>query len=133
MTNIVYSTCAQDVCYTGFTKDGNNNQTIPTWKVLIKGGRGVAKFRTLVTPKGHANIVTDQELELLESCGHFQEHKKNGYIKVERNAVKKTMSKAVSDMNTNDKSQPKTPKDYDGKLGAQPVEVGKHMLHGGIK
>lgn len=106
--NYVYSTLACDQLYTVWKPFDMATKTGPhhLGEVFIKGGAGVANSKSLVTPSGVPNEVTDDQLALLEQCEDFKRHKANGFIRVE--ARSKDLDKVVADMNAADKSRPFT-------------------------
>lgn len=107
---IVYSTLACDNVYAQHvqsTKDLHHFEH----KILIKGGAGVAN-KHLITPKGVATIVTDEQLEALEKNPGFAQHKKNGFITVQKSG-NEAVDKAVKNMKADDESKPLTDADFE--------------------
>lgn len=109
MTNYVYSTLTADNAYAVYARNPNQDVPVIERSILIKGGNGVAT-KHLVTPRGVVTEVNDEDMELLEKDYHFQQHKLNGFITVEKKEI--AVDKAIKNMAPKDKSAPKTPADY---------------------
>lgn len=109
MTFYIYSTLTADTAYAVYA--GNKNQDLPIIErtILIKGGNGVAT-KHLVTPRGFVTEVDETDMELLEKDYHFCEHRRLGFITVEKKEI--SVEKAIKNMAPKDKSAPKTPADY---------------------
>lgn len=108
--NYIYSTLTADNAYAIYENNPNADIPVIERKILIKGGANVADRKTLYTPKGVVTQVSDEDLALLEKDYSFQQHVKNGFIKVERHEA--PVEKIVADMTPKDKSAPKTPNDF---------------------
>lgn len=108
-SNVIYSTLTAPQNYTRWK--ANHDLRVKDKEVLVNGGANVAdKF--LITPKGAVTIVTDAELEVLESNPSFQRHKERGFITVQKGASKGDVEKAVSDMVGRDDSAPLVEADF---------------------
>lgn len=103
----VYSTLAASVAYTNHA-DGGADLPIPLPPVLIKGGAGVANEH-LITPRGVATEITEQQAEYLRGNALFQLHEKNGYVQI--STANTDPEKAAADMEARDNSAPMVPPD----------------------
>jgi len=98
----VYSTLAADVAYTNHLAGGADlPQALPS--VFIAGGAGVANDR-LVTPRGVATEITDEQAEYLRANPVFQLHETNGYVQISAASVDADI--AAADMTGRDASAP---------------------------
>ena len=95
MSKYIYSTLTGAQVYRD--KDGN--------KVRIEGGAN-SPSKHMMTPRGIATKVTDDQLKVLENCNLFKAHKQNGFIEV--SAFEKNADKVAKDLKSNDKSAPDT-------------------------
>lgn len=109
MTFYVYSTLTADNAYAVYAHNPNQDLPVIERSILVKGGNGVAT-KHLVTPRGVVTEISDDDMELLEKDYHFQEHKRLGFITVEKKEI--PVEKAIKNMAPKDKSAPKTPADY---------------------
>lgn len=107
----VYSTLSNDQAYAGWAKPNENSLPVRTKTVLIKGGANVAN-KTLVTPKGVPNAISDEDLEFLKKNRHFVDHMKRGFIKIGKRGE---ADKVAKDMTAKDQSAPRTPDDFGDK------------------
>jgi hypothetical protein len=114
----VYSTLSSDVNYTNYAQ-GGGDLPIELPGILIKGGAGVANDR-LVTPRGVATPVTDEQLEQLRANEVFKLHEKNGFVQVSQSKIDPDV--AAADMTGRDQSAPIVPQDLADDL--QPASVG---------
>ena|ERR1700757_1171061 len=106
----VYSRLANSVTYTEW-KTGGGDLPVKGREVTIKGGTGVAS-KHLITPLGVVTSVTDEEAEFLANDHHFQQHKSNGFVKIEK--TKHEIEAVVADMgDAVDKSSPLTPSSFE--------------------
>jgi len=106
----VYSTLSCDNEYRSYGKGGGDIQNVVA-HVLIRGGAGIAN-KNILTPKGVATQVTNEELAILESNDQFKLHVANGFIIVENK--KAEADEVAKNMTKKDKSAPATPEDYVG-------------------
>ena len=107
----VYSTLSNDNIYASYDTSGSNKNTpILLRSILVKGGAGIAT-KHLITPLGVVTSVTDDELEHLKTNEVFQEHLRNGFIKIDKKKVDGEV--AAADMASRDKSAPFVPEDVD--------------------
>ena len=104
MANYVYSTLTSGQVYASYipaSLDGNQIPTIET-KIEIKGGANLIDPKTMVTPRGVATSVTDEELEILLKNPEFQAHKERGFIQIE--SKKLAANKVAAGMEGRDNS-----------------------------
>lgn len=116
----VYSTLSCDQAYSVWEKTGNDIP-VPKRIVTIKGGNSVAG-KNLITPRGVATFVTDQQLEALEKCDAFKRHKDRGYLRVDKQEM--APEKAVASLNSKDESAPLTPETFEAE-GKKAPKTGK--------
>lgn len=113
MTAYIYSTLSQDVNYTFYRPkiSSKDNINIVDRQILIKGSFGLNCLAgtEIITSKGTATKVSDEELELLLSNYSFTRHMELGFIKFD--SKKYSVDKAIRDMNLKDRSRPLVPKD----------------------
>src|SRR6059058_692352 len=76
----VFSTLTCDNVYSDY-KD-TNGHPVPTRSVLVKGGAGVANDR-VITPRGVATMVTEEDVALLQRNSVFKLHMDNGFVTIE--------------------------------------------------
>lgn len=103
----VFSTLASDVAYTNHAQ-GGADLPIDLPPVLIKGGAGVANDR-IVTPRGVATEVTEEQVEYLRANQVFQLHEKNGFVMVSESYA--DPDTVAADMTGRDISAPIVPQD----------------------
>ena len=103
----VFSTLASDVAYTNHAQ-GGGDLPIDLPPVVIKGGAGVANER-IVTPRGVATEVTEEQVEYLRANQVFQLHEKNGFVMVSE--TNGDPDKVAADMTGRDISAPVVPQD----------------------
>lgn len=111
MTNYVYSTLANDQHY---VERGTNRTVVAA--VFIAGKANIPN-RHMLTSRGVATQVTDEQLAVLKANRVFQLHEKNGFVTVE--SKKHEVDKVADSMNNNDPSQP----DTEAKLAAEKKQV----------
>ena len=104
---IVFSTLASDVAYTNHAQ-GGGDMPIELPPVVVKGGAGVANDR-LVTPRGVATRVTEEQVEYLRQNEIFKLHEKNGFVMVSESAG--DPDTVAADMTGRDNSAPIVPQD----------------------
>ena len=108
MSNLfIFSTLASDVAYTNHAQ-GGGDLPIELPPVVIKGGAGVANDR-LVTPRGVATRVTEEQVEYLRQNEIFKLHEKNGFVMVSESAG--DPDTVAADMTGRDNSAPIVPQD----------------------
>lgn len=107
----VYSTATNSGTYVQYAPDTDNSKghSVPLRKVTIQGGHGVAT-KNLITPKGVATQVTDDELEFLLNDANFQRHVKAGFMTYDKKKV--DPEKRAANMAKGDNSAPLTPADF---------------------
>lgn len=88
--------------YTNYATGGGD---LPVAKesILIRGGAGVANDR-LITPRGVATAVSEEEVSQLRENKVFQMHEENGYVMVSQSYV--DPDEAAADMTGRDVSAP---------------------------
>ena len=106
----VFSTLTCDTNYCIYGNQTNRDVAIAKKKILIHGGHGVAN-KHVYTPMGVMTEVSEEDMKLLEADVHFQNHVKDGFIKVEKK--KADTAKVAADMEQKDGSAPLTPQDYE--------------------
>ena len=94
MAKYVYSTLTASQVYS----DGEN-------KVLIVGGAN-SPTKHMLTPRGVATKVTDEQMAILEKSGLFKKHQERGFIEV--STFSKDADKVAKGMTAGDKSAPDT-------------------------
>lgn len=103
----IFSTLASDVAYTNH-EQGGGDMPIAQPSVVIKGGAGVANDR-IVTPRGVATEVTEQQVEYLRQNEIFKLHEKNGFVMVSESYA--DPDDVAADMTGRDNSAPIVPQD----------------------
>ena len=103
----VFSTLASDVAYTNHAQ-GGGDLPIDLPPVVIKGGAGIANER-IVTPRGVATEVTEEQVEYLRANQVFQLHEKNGFVMVSESYA--DPDTVAADMTGRDISAPIVPQD----------------------
>jgi len=103
----VFSTLASDVAYTNHAQ-GGADMPIDLPSVLVKGGAGVANDR-IITPRGVATTVTEEQVEYLRANQVFQLHEKNGFVMVSDTYADPDI--VAADMTGRDNSAPFVPQD----------------------
>lgn len=103
----VFSTLASDVAYTNHAQ-GGGDLPIDLPPVVIKGGAGIANER-IVTPRGVATDVTEEQVEYLRANQVFQLHEKNGFVMVSETYG--DPDTVAADMTGRDVSAPIVPQD----------------------
>lgn len=106
-TLIVFSTLASSVAYTNHVQ-GGADLPIALEPVTIHGGAGVANDR-IVTPRGVATRVTEEQVEYLRANPIFRLHEENGFVMVSDHDVAPDI--AAADMTGRDNSAPVVPQD----------------------
>lgn len=104
----VYSTMTASQMYTGWSKTGDGGHTVER-QILINGGSNVADPRTLITPRGVATPVSDDDLSFLRTIPAFVAHEEAGFVTVAKSSVDPEV--AASDMASADASAPLTEND----------------------
>jgi hypothetical protein len=111
----VYSTLSQDTSYNVYVKrEGKTTHSgplKPIRKILIAGGTGVAD-KKLVTPRGKATKVTQEDAELLMENKVFLMHMANKFVIIEDSNEDPEVIVDVGEMAPKDFSAPKTPEDF---------------------
>ena len=130
----VFSTLASDVAYTNHAQ-GGGDLPIDLPPVVIKGGAGIANER-IVTPRGVATEVTEEQVEYLRANQVFQLHEKNGFVMV--SDTYGDPDTVAADMTGRDISAPVVPQDNiapDAQtvVGGETVETDAAPATGGRK
>lgn len=108
----VYSTLSSSVDYTTYVKNSPNDVSTVEHVVSIAGGANVAgKGAALITPRGVATKVTDEQVTALRENQVFKLHEANGYITV--NDKKEDPENVATDLTTRDESSPIVPEDLE--------------------
>lgn len=133
-TLIIFSTLASDVAYTNHSQ-GGGDMPIELPPVVVKGGAGVANDR-LVTPRGVATRVTEEQVEYLRQNEIFKLHEKNGFVMVSESAG--DPDTVAADMTGRDNSAPIVPQDNiaadaETVVGGETVEADAAPATGGRK
>jgi len=107
----VYSTATNHIAYVEYETDNDKNSGFAkvAKKVIVTGGHGLAT-KQLVTPKGVATKVSDDDLEFLLKNKSFQRHVKAGYMTYDKN--KSDPEKKAASMAQADGCSPLTPNDF---------------------
>lgn len=103
----IFCTLASDVAYTNH-EQGGGDLPVALPSVVIKGGAGVANDR-IVTPRGVATTVTEEQVEYLRANPVFQLHEKNGFVMVSESYA--DPDTVAADMTGRDNSAPVVPQD----------------------
>ncbi len=106
----IASTLTNSTKYTEWNRNADGRLTAGR-SVTIKGGFGLAD-KNFVTPTGAIlTSISDDDLAFLERDHHFNEHIKNGFLKVyKKGAV--PGEKAMDGMKLGDASQPLNPMQF---------------------
>lgn len=120
----IFCTLASDVAYTNHAQ-GGGDMPIELPPVVIKGGAGVANDR-IVTPRGVATEVTEEQVEYLRQNEIFKLHEKNGFVMVSESYA--DPDTVAADMTGRDNSAPVVPQDNiapdaDTVVGGETVEA----------
>lgn len=106
-TLIVFSTLASSVAYTNHVQ-GGADLPIALPSVVIEGGAGVANDR-IVTPRGVATRIDEEQLAYLRANEVFKLHEANGFVMVSDAAG--DPDTVAADMTGRDNSAPLVPQD----------------------
>jgi hypothetical protein len=113
----VYSTATCPIDYVVYRKNTSNDLGViekhPNGKpmrVSIKGGHGLAN-KNIVTPRGVATQVSDEDMQLLLDDKLFQRHMKAGFMSYDKKNV--DPEKKAASMEDKDGSAPLTPQDFE--------------------
>lgn len=110
MAKQIYSTLSADTRYAEWVTTPGLN-TIQK-SVLVCGGAGVAlrgAGQRVITPSGVRTEVSDADADFLQNNGHFKEHMKRGFVRIEN--VARDPEKVADKMETDEGGAPKTPDD----------------------
>lgn len=103
----IFSTLASDVAYTNHAQ-GGGDMPIDLPPVVVKGGAGVMNDR-IITPRGVATEVTEEQVEYLRANPVFKLHEKNGFVMVSDTYA--DPDTVAADMTGRDVSAPVVPQD----------------------
>lgn len=114
-----------------FYKPGNDRSpAIVEHSVVIGGGANNVNRRNLITPRGVATTVSDEDLEYLKQNEVFQLHMKNGFITIDAAKDERDADKVAADMEGRSPDAPTVDADYEegqepfvNKDGDNPVVV----------
>lgn len=107
---MIYSTLTNDSAYVEYHKGANDIPQIVR-EVIIQGGAGVARRKTLVTPYGVGTEVNDDVLTFLKADDNFKRHMKSGWLKIVEKG-KPDGDVISADMAQRDGSSPLVPNDF---------------------
>ena len=109
----VYSTLTADQEYTLYPSEVDP-KSIPKGvkSFLIYGGANVIN-KNLITPRGVATTVTQEELKVLETIPAFIQHRDKGFLIVD--GKKSDPEKVAKDMTPRDKSAQLEDKDFENR------------------
>ena len=114
MSFYVYSTLTNATTYNIFRPQPAESKSTPIveHKITVNGGSNVMPLPQfgIITPRGVVTEVSDEDMALLEENYHFKEHKRLGFVTVDKKA--KPVEKAIEAMEPKDASAPKTPDDF---------------------
>ena len=118
----VYSTLTNSQKYTQYKPLAKGAQFREVeHQVLIYGGSNLAD-KHLITPRGVATEITEEDYEMLKKNSVFLRHEKNGYVVV--HAEKRDAEKvAAKELKAKDESAPLTMDDYKDKVGKEGMAV----------
>lgn len=106
----VYSTLTADNIYGTYTQ-GAADLPKRDKQVLIRGGANVAGRKHLITPRGVATRISDEQLAVCREDVTFLHHEKNGFLKVE--AIQADADHVAADMEGRDLAAPLVPQDIE--------------------
>lgn len=89
---VVYSTASADQIYPRWIDHPRVGKYDSA--VVIKGGAGVQKSKTFITPRGVATTVSEEDLEFLRTIPAFIDGEKKGFFAVEEKARKASQERA---------------------------------------
>lgn len=108
----IYSTMTADVDYTFWDSSRVQiGQQLITERVLRINGKANLATKTLLTPRGAVTMITQEELDLLNSNPVFVQHLKNGFVAVE--AYTPDVDSVVAGLVPRDNSAPLEIGDFD--------------------
>ena len=111
MSNYVFSTLTCDNKYNIYEPKLPGDKLNKLLKsVTIRGGANMNDRKFLITHKGVATKVSDEDLECLNNNKVFARHKERGFIVVD--SQKRNANKVAASMTPKDKSAPKVEKDF---------------------
>lgn len=110
MSYSVYCTISSDVEYT-FWGTSQEGQALTPVRMIRINGKANLPNKTLLTPRGAVTAVTDEEIDALNAHPVFQQHKRNGFVTIEKRGT--DVDKVVSDMVPRDEASPLEPGDFD--------------------
>ena len=105
----IYSTLTAAQNYNIWVRTGNDLHT-KMKAIHINGGHGIPN-KHLLTPRGVATTISDEDYEHLLTNPTFTAHVRNGYIQVEKKAV--DSEKAAANLKDGDESAQLKPQDFD--------------------
>lgn len=93
----IYSTMACDNEYVRYSEHGPKGVNVAEASVFVKGGTGINK-KNIQTPLGVHTHVSEEDMDWLKDNFSFNQHVKNGYIRVEKRKINPEV--AAADMAT---------------------------------
>ena len=120
---------ANDNAYVRYSEHGPRGINVAEREVLIKGGSGINK-KNIQTPLGVHTLVSDEDMEWLKDDFSFNQHMKNGYIRVEKKKVDPEV--VAVDMVTRDQKTdacPIVPEDFNDKAAGKDLTAIKPKVN----
>ncbi len=119
----IFSTLTGSQKYPLWARVAGNDMPRMKNYVFIQGGANLPS-KVLVTPKGVATKITDEEFDRLNQCPAFQKHVDNGFLTVED--LPQDADEVAEDMEPKDTSAPKVAADFEAG-GKKPPTTGEAM------
>jgi len=127
MTVKVYSTITNHTSYVQYEQSaGPMVPPVVKRSVVIAGGAGLAKKRSLITPYGVMTEVDDNDWDWLQNDANFKRHQERGFVKVLNKTV--DPDKVAEDMTQRDGSAPLVPNDFAATKQPTVGSVGDEMI-----
>jgi len=122
----IFSTLTASQNYTTYAQ-GGADLPLTDRQILIRGGANLAD-KHIITPRGVATEVTEEQYAVLQTIDAFQQHLKGGFLSVSKTKPEEEV--AAADLNSRDDSAPLTPQDYvPGDGQAAPAETEETPVH----
>ena len=109
---IVFSTLTRPNEYVTYKEGTAREISQVAHRVTIKGGANNVDKRNLLTPRGVATTISDEDLEHLMQNQVFQLHMKNGFITVDAAKDPRDADEVATVMEGRDDSAPEVPQDF---------------------
>lgn len=117
----ILSTLTNDQEFRLYNKSAPGRAPTDKGAIIIKGKAGLPN-KNLLTPRGVATPVTDEQVSLLEDMKVFQRLKANGWVTV-LNDDPRDADERAKDQNEGDGSKQLTEKEIEKKAGAAKVKA----------